>query len=272
MQVHAILLVIQGVTHRAFEKRLTPRERDEDEAIARLRAEGALLEALDRRAGNDDASRVTPALLERGEDAGGPWLRTAALPFPTLADRVAAAASPLPAAWVEAASHAAFDALARLHDARDARGPLGVVHADLSPSNVAVDDDASRVVFLDLELARWRDAPPPPRDGAFRGTVAYTAPEIARGEEPTTAGDRFSLAATLLFAAMGRPPRAHAHAPSFPAMLAAAAEVPLVETLPPAVRATLDGGATRKDGYAKILAALAHDPAARSLPISPATR
>jgi serine/threonine protein kinase len=181
------------------EKRLTPRELHENEAFERLRAEATLLRVL--------AGRVTPRLVEAGEDERGPFVRTARVPFPTLAERLASAGAGLGAAFLERAATACFAALADLHEAADESGALSIVHADLSPANIAIGDDG-RVVILDLGLALFRGAAA--RDGAFRGTVAYAAPELARGEAPTTRSDLFSLAATLLHGATGAPPRSPA--------------------------------------------------------------
>jgi serine/threonine protein kinase len=225
------------------EKRLSARERAEPEAIARLRSEATLLERL-------SGLGITPRLLERGEDAGGPWHRIERIRVPTLAERLAAGRA-LDAAWIERAVPASLLALATLHEASDAIGPLCVVHADVSPANIALDDDAARAVVLDLDLAWWREGPS--RDGAFRGTIGYTAPEIARGERPTQESDLFSLAAALLHAVTGAAPRS---GPSLAALLAAAAEFPLLRDEHRAL-------AARGPGHAALLTCLAHDPAER---------
>ncbi|MBX3223218.1 MAG: hypothetical protein KF795_22090 [Labilithrix sp.] len=228
------------------DKRLSARERLEPEAIARLRSEAALLALL------SDLG-VTPRLLASGEDELGPWHRIERVRVPTLSDRLARAPGPLATAWIERAVRATLGALASLHEAADTRGPLLVVHADLSPANVAIDDAATRAVLLDLDLAWWRDGPSR-LDGAFRGTIAYVAPEVARGEPPTAASDLFALAATLLHGVNGVPPR---DGPSFAALLAAAAEAPLLDE---AARGRL---AAKGPGHAALAACLAHDPAHR---------
>lgn len=225
------------------EKRLGPRERCEPEAVARLRSEAALLTRL-------SSLGVTPRLLANGEDGLGPWHWIERIVMPTLAEHISARGL-LPPAWLERAIAAAFDALARLHEASDALGPLDVVHADLSPSNMTIDEDVSRVVFLDFDLALWRDAPP--RDGAFRGTVAYVAPEVARGELPTAKSDLFSLAATLLHGVLGVAPR---RGPSFAALLVEAAERPVLDS-------SLVPLGERGPGHAALLRCLAHDVDAR---------
>ena len=95
-------------------------------------------------------------------------------------------------------ARAAIAGLAEVHGARDANGPLQVVHGDLSPANVLVGPRG--VVLVDFGLASWRGAPPL-RDGVFRGTLPYAAPEVARGEPFDASADRFALAASLLFVA-----------------------------------------------------------------------
>lgn len=229
----------------AVEKRLASRDREEPEARARLRDEATLLGLLE--------GRMTPRLLASGDDAQGPWLRMEKLAFPTLATRLASARAPLDPAWLSRATRAAFEALAALHEARDVAGALEIVHADLSPTNLAVDDTGARAVLLDLELAAWRDGPT--RDGAFRGTVGYCAPEIARGETPTVVSDLFALAATMLHASTGVVPRV---GPSLAAVLAAAAEVPLVVGAPldPVLRACLAHEPARRPASARAVLAL----------------
>src|SRR5207244_9013292 len=123
--------------------------------------------------------------------------------LPTLAERLERAADP---SFVEQAVRASLIALATLHEAEDDEGPLDIVHADPSPANIAASHDGSTVILLDLGLATFRNAPR--RDGAFRGTPLYVAPEIARGDSPTVQSYLFSLAATLLHVATAEPPRA----------------------------------------------------------------
>jgi serine/threonine protein kinase len=238
------------VTDDYVEKRLSSRERAEPEAVLRLRSEATLLGLLGR-------SGVTPRLLARGEDAAGPWHRIERVRMPTFGERIAQ----LPAArfsadWIERAVRASLEALAALHEASDAEGPLRVVHADLSPANVAVDDLGATVVVLDFDLAWWRGGPA--RDGAFRGTIGYAAPEIARGEPPSPGSDLFSMAAVLTHAATGVAPRARGNerASSFAALLGAAAETAI---LSPELRAL----AARGPGHAQMVQCLEHDPLLR---------
>ncbi len=243
MFVKEVVHVEAGLRVSAMEKRLTSRERGVPEAGERLRLEATLLGRL--------AGRASPRLLGSGEDGDGPWLRTERVPFPSLAERLERGPN-VDAAWMERAILAALRALATLHDAEDELGPLGLVHGDLSPRNLLVDDRAETVVIVDFELARWRERPSW-ADGAFRGTVAYCAPEVARGEPGTTRSDLFGLGAALLHAATGTAPRQGA---SLAALLALAAETPLLE----AIRENV---AARGPGHAAIVSCLAHEPEQR---------
>lgn len=219
-----------------FEKRLSPRERDVPEARARLVSEALLLERL-------GPLGITPRLLAHGSDVRGPWHRVERLAMPTLEQRIEQHGA-LDRGWVERATDALLRAFATLHEAADEAGPLLVVHADPSPANLAVDDAGTTAVLLDFDLAWWRDSHPP-SDGSFRGTIAYAAPEIARGERPTAQSDLYSLGASLLHALTGARPRA---GDSFAALLALAAEEPV--SIPAGVPA-------------QIVRLLAFDPAAR---------
>jgi serine/threonine protein kinase len=221
------------------------------EASAMLAREARLLEAI--------AGHGAPELLERGD--GIVVMRDTAMP--TLAESVLATGNlRAPGACdVARASRALFAALAALHDASDARGPLHVVHGDVTPANAFLAPDASRALLADLGLASWRDGSPP-HDGAFRGSLLHCAPEVARGERPTARADLFALAASLLHVVTGVAPRGHAPDGNAgaAALLAAAAERPVeaYDALPPARRAQL--GAHVLDA---LRACLAFDPAAR---------
>ncbi len=229
-------------------KRLSSRERAEGEAVDRRRLEVRLLAAL-------QPTGVVPRLVDWGEDDLGPWHRMEHVALPTLAERLEHG-GPFAIDWIERVVPVALESLARIHEASDAAGPLAIVHGDLSPANLAIDDDGSRVVVLDFDLALWRGAPAR-TDGAFRGTIGYAAPEVARGEPPTPRSDLFSLAAALLHAATGRSPRPTSGSLPFPALLALAAEEPLLG--PETVRDL----AGRGPGHTALIRCLAHDAAAR---------
>jgi predicted Ser/Thr protein kinase len=93
---------------------------------------------------------------------------------------------------------ALLDALRHAHTA-------GVVHRDLKPDNVLLDD--ARVVITDFGIARALDgATALTRPGAIIGTPAFMAPEQIEGQEVTAAADLWSLGVTLYTAVEGDRP------------------------------------------------------------------
>ncbi len=195
-------------------KRVGPRASDEEWIRRRLVAEGDILRRL--------GGKGTPELFAAGEDPAGPWIVMGRVAGHTLREHM----GKMDARWVERAARAAFGALSHLH-------AEGVVHADVNPDNVIVAEDAHAATLLDLGLARWPGAPPMP-PGPFRGTLAYTAPEEARGETLDGRADLFALAATLLHVHSGQLPRPQE---TDAAMLAAAGD----ESLEPWARRAATG-------------------------------
>ena len=81
---------------------------------------------------------------------------------------------------------------------------VGVLHRDIKPSNVLMEGRSP--VLIDFGLARLADDPRLTHTGWLLGTPGYLAPEILYGDEATPASDVHSWAATVVFAATGRPP------------------------------------------------------------------
>lgn len=103
---------------------------------------------------------------------------------------------PLPPGRVARLGAEVADALQAAHDA-------GVVHRDVKPDNVLVGrrDEA---LLADFGIATLADATMT-ATGTFVGTIAYSPPELLRGERATPQSDVYSLGALLWALAVGRP-------------------------------------------------------------------
>jgi hypothetical protein len=135
-------------------------------------------------------------LLDADPDAPRPWLASAYVAGPTLADHVARH-GPVTGPALRALGAAMADALAAIHAA-------GVVHRDLTPRNVVLGPDGPRVV--DFGIAWFPGAVPITRTGSAMGTPTWMAPErVARGEA-TAAADVWSWGAVMAYASQGASP------------------------------------------------------------------
>jgi serine/threonine-protein kinase len=92
-----------------------------------------------------------------------------------------------------------------LHRAADDRGlPLGLVHRDVSPSNILVSR-AGEVKLGDFGIAK-ATALADLTGGTRKGKYAYMSPEHLAGEPLTGASDQFALGVTLVELAAGTRP------------------------------------------------------------------
>jgi eukaryotic-like serine/threonine-protein kinase len=204
------------------------RQRFQREALAAARLSG-------------DPNIVT--IFDVGQHDSRPFIVMEYLRGGSLADRARGGPTP-PAQVLEWLSDAA--------SALDAAHAAGVVHRDVKPANLLLDD-RGHVQVADFGIASAAGLDSFTQTGTVLGTAGYLAPEQARGERATPATDVYALAVVAFELLTGRRPfeadtataeaAAHIHAP-----------VPSVHAANPSLPPELDRVFAR---------ALAKDPARR---------
>ncbi|MFD9094320.1 bifunctional serine/threonine-protein kinase/ABC transporter substrate-binding protein [Streptomyces collinus] len=150
----------------------------------------------------ETASRVASPwvvpLLDADPDAESPWLATAFVPGPSLAEAVEER-GPLPLGSVRFLG-------ARLAQALEAVHGAGLVHRDVKPGNVLLAVDGPRMI--DFGIARMPEDTALTASGMVVGSPGFLSPEQAqgRGREIGPASDVFSLGCLLAFAVTGERP------------------------------------------------------------------
>jgi predicted Ser/Thr protein kinase len=141
-----------------------------------------------------DSPRVA-RVLAADPDAEVPWLATAFVDGPTLAEAIEEQ-GPMADERLVALAVALADALAAIHE-------VGVVHRDLKPSNILLTSETP--VVIDFGIAALHEAPTLTRTGMTLGTPGWMAPEQVRGQPCGPAADVFSWSLVVAYAAAGRP-------------------------------------------------------------------
>ncbi|PVC95301.1 bifunctional serine/threonine-protein kinase/ABC transporter substrate-binding protein [Streptomyces sp. CS147] len=190
----------------------------------------------------ETAARITGPwvvpVLGADTEAREPWLATAFVPGPSLA-QVVAAGGPLPTVAVRELGSRLAEALVAVHEA-------GLIHRDVKPGNVLLALDGPRLI--DFGIARHEGATALTATGAVIGTPGYLAPEQASAGPLGPPCDVFSLGCVLVYAATGRGPFGEGGGAG--ALFRTVHEEPDLTGIPP--------------GLAPLIAAcLAKDPAAR---------
>jgi hypothetical protein len=142
----------------------------------------------------------TAAVVDADPDAELPWMATAYVDGPSLADAIEEHGALPPDAVLSLAAGLA-EGLQAIHDA-------GLVHRDLKPSNVLLAKDGPRVIDFGISWAREesRHGDRLTDAGMVVGSPGFLSPEQAMGREVGPASDVFSLGAVLAYAATGDEP------------------------------------------------------------------
>jgi outer membrane protein assembly factor BamB/predicted Ser/Thr protein kinase len=135
-------------------------------------------------------------LYEFGEADGAPFLAMEYVPGVSL--RQLLEAGPLP-------PERALHVLAQIAEALDYAHGMGVVHRDVKPSNILVDDD-DHAVLIDFGLADMTEDTLLTADNAVLGTPHYMSPEQAAGRKADGRSDQYALAAVAYEMWAGAPP------------------------------------------------------------------
>jgi serine/threonine protein kinase/Tol biopolymer transport system component len=138
----------------------------------------------------------TAGVVGADPDADPPWMATAYIPGPSLAEAVTAS-GPLDDGGVRRLGAALAEGLAAIHE-------CGLIHRDLKPSNVILAEDGPRII--DFGIAKAVGATALTGSSAVIGTLRYMSPEQLQGQELTPQSDVFALGTVLAYAATGRDP------------------------------------------------------------------
>ncbi|PID38574.1 MAG: hypothetical protein CSB49_04870 [Proteobacteria bacterium] len=133
------------------------------------------------------------------EYVDGPDLRS-------LVDRTRSLERELPIEHAAYVTMRALEALHMAHTKADGAGqPLGIVHRDISPSNIIVSYQG-HVKLCDFGIAKAKLSRVQTRVGVIKGKVKYMSPEQAMGHDLDGRSDVFSCGSVLYELLTGQPP------------------------------------------------------------------
>jgi serine/threonine protein kinase len=95
--------------------------------------------------------------------------------------------------------------VAQVASGLDSIHAAGLVHRDVKPSNIMLDEDGS-AVLTDFGLAKGRGYTVLTKPGQVMGTVDYLAPELIKGAPASPASDIYGLGCTVFECIAGDPP------------------------------------------------------------------
>jgi eukaryotic-like serine/threonine-protein kinase len=168
-------------------------------------------------------------VIDAGEDGGRPYIVFECVEGETLKQRIRRLGE---LDIAEAVAYAIE--IARALGAAHARH---IVHRDVKPQNVLIDEEGSAKV-TDFGIARTLDEDGLTADGRVLGTTDYVSPEQALGHDVTGQSDLYSLGIVLYEMLTGRVPFTGENQVAV-AMKHVREEIPDVQTLRPEVSASL---------------------------------
>ncbi|MEO1618424.1 MAG: serine/threonine-protein kinase, partial [Planctomycetota bacterium] len=188
-----------GIVLKAFESRLNryvaikvlaPTLAAQGAARKRFEREGRAIAAVSH-------EHVVP-ILAVDEFAGIPYLVMQYVPGVSLLQRIETSGS-LDTCEVARIGFQVASGLAAAHR-------QGIIHRDVKPANVILEDTVERAMVTDFGIARVVDDGTMTRSGVISGTPQYMSPEQARGEVVDPRSDLFSLGGLMYAACAARAP------------------------------------------------------------------
>ena len=177
-----------GFEKRLVIKRILPHLADDPEFIRRFIAEGKLVVRL-RHAG-------IAQVLDMGEEGGVTFIAMEHVDGRDLGELVRLARTGgvgMPVPLIVTIIVRLLEALDYAHNATDDDGvPLGIIHRDISPSNVMISR-TGEVKLLDFGIARATERMQTTTAGAIRGKYSYMSPQQAAGADLDARSDLFSV-------------------------------------------------------------------------------
>jgi eukaryotic-like serine/threonine-protein kinase len=137
-------------------------------------------------------------ILDVQSEASLPYLVMQYVHGQSLQSRIEAS-GPLPVADALRVAQQTASGLAAAHE-------HGLVHRDVKPANILMEESVERVLLSDFGLARTIDDASLTRTGIVTGTPHYMSPEQADSGTADPRSDLFSLGSVIYFMLTGHPP------------------------------------------------------------------